>query len=344
MKNLLPEPTAKLSMSFSALILQTPLVKKQDLLGLPFDDEKPTVRILTGILWFAFNESGERIIFSAFTTSTSSPQQSRLRRADGASTVDTDVIDLRSLSDDETSKPSESSSSRRCSVGHSYFPKQIGALCPFCTNLLKRYRDFAAGKGGVLVSTDPDDILIFRCHRKDHPEFPLQASSVRSSSSLWCPACNQNSRQIPRVLTDPRAARTVLRESEKRRMETVVEENRRDQAKLLSSAKLLYKITTQSSPSMTFSAPPGLMHDIVEAGKLDHAASPHVSELQCILVRAILACKDRPSESWQIVASALDLPPSTPRDKLFRRAAKLVHPDKCRLPEADEAFKTLNSL
>jgi hypothetical protein len=127
-------------------------------------------------------------------------------------------------------------------------------------------------------------------------------------------------------------------------METVVEENRRDQAKLLSSAKLLYKITTQSSPSMTFSAPPGLMHEIVEAGKLDHAASPHVSELQCILVRAILACKDRPSESWQIVASALDLPTSTPRDKLFRRAAKLVHPDKCRLPEADEAFKTLNSL
>jgi hypothetical protein len=127
-------------------------------------------------------------------------------------------------------------------------------------------------------------------------------------------------------------------------METVVEENKRDQAKLLSSAKLLYKLTTHSSPSMSYSAPPSLMHAIYESARRDSSKFPEVPESQCTLVRAILASKDRPSDSWHIIASALEVPESTSRDKLFRQAAKLVHPDKCRHPEAAEAFKTLNAL
>lgn len=126
-----------------------------------------------------------------------------------------------------------------------------------------------------------------------------------------------------------------------------LEEGKRDQAKLLNSAKMLYQLTSKSSSSSRSSGKPSamLMEYVRFKGREDRRKDPELTEGQCLVVRAILAGADKPSlEGWGLIAEALEVPISLGNDKLYRRAAKEVHPDKCRHPEAGEAFKILSAL
>lgn len=232
---------------------------------------------------------------------------------------------------------------RKCRSGHTFLPRSISSECPFCLSQLKKFREFANRKGGRLVSDMTSDVLLFRCHRYDHKEFPLTVQSIRGNPAVWCPQCHHNSR---REITSSSVQGDggQSRASHKRRLEDLVEENKRDQARLLSSAKQLYKLATKSSGSSETHVPFNISFKIREEASRDLGANPDFSEEQCVLIRSILACENQPAFSWALVATALNLPQSTEKDKLFRRAAKLIHPDKCKHAQSDSAFKILNAL
>ena len=233
---------------------------------------------------------------------------------------------------------------RKCQYGHTFISKDEGSSCSFCLDLMVKFRDFASGKGGTLVSNFPDELVFFTCHRRDHPIFPLKASSIRTSPGLWCPLCNPKSRkhQISGGASDARPS-VSLGESERRRMQARVEENRRDQARLLTSAKRLYKLTTSSSSRSVQSA--SILESVREQALADTSQYPEVSEVQSLLVRTILACREKPEECWSLIAMILEQPVgSVTQEKLFRKAAREVHPDKCKHGESAEAFKALNAL
>ncbi len=266
----------------------------------------------------------------------------RLRPLESIKVERREVIDL--VSEEESSDGSSPFDNvKKCPVGHTFFPKATCPECPFCRSSLRKYRDFASGKGGRLMNRIFDDVLTFRCHRPDHPEFSLSANAIRSNPSAWCPLCSRSSRPSQYVSTAFLDARRSIRDHEKRRVEELLEENKRDQARLLTSAKQLYKLTSGSSSSKGTPGTHYVLASVRDIVKHDIQEHPEIPEEQCILVRSILACKSKPSECWSVISSVLGLPKSTEKDKLFRKAAKLVHPDKCKHPESDEAFKTLNS-
>ena len=267
----------------------------------------------------------------------------RLRPLESIKISRPDVVNLVSDSESVSSSRATFDPVRKCRVGHSYFPKTGSTDCPFCSSLLRKFRDFASGKGGRLVSKAFQDVLEFKCHNAEHPEFTLTSRGIRSNPSLWCPACSRTSRAkfLPEAFLE---ARRSLRDHEKRRREDMIEENKRNQAKLLSSAKQLYKLTSQpSSSSQSYRVSSVLLDTIRESALRDMGSHPDLSEKQCLLVRAIIACADQPADCWSVIAMGLELPQSTEREKLFRRAAQVVHPDKCKHPESGEAFKILNS-
>ena len=233
---------------------------------------------------------------------------------------------------------------KKCQMGHTFVARDESSECSFCSDLMKRYRDFANGKGGRLVSTSPDEIIFFGCHRRDHSIFPLKASVIRLSPGVWCPSCNPKARKFSFDNSSAVKFSGQSRDGEKRRMEARVEENRRDQARLLSSAKRLYKLTTTCASSQSSSPSSAVLDFIREQALADTTKYSEVSEVQCLLVRTILSCKERPEECWSLIASVLEQPGSCSREKLFRKAAREVHPDKCKHGECVEAFKALNAL
>ncbi len=232
---------------------------------------------------------------------------------------------------------------QKCGAGHTFLPKKAGAPCPFCCNLLRKYQEFASSKGGSLISTFVSDFIVFRCHRTDHKEFSLTANSIRANKGLWCPMCTRNHRSVSSLDVGAGRPTATERDREKRRFAQIVEENKRDQAKLLSSAKQLYKLTTGPRSSPVSDVPIGVRARISEETSVDRKRHPDLPEEVCKLVRSVIACEDKPSYGWSLIAAALDVPASTEKEKLFRRAAKVVHPDKCKHPQSDEAFKILNA-
>ena len=231
---------------------------------------------------------------------------------------------------------------KSCKLGHSYFPKGHFSSCPFCADLLRQFRGFASSKGGTLVSNVPGDVLVFRCHQKEHPEFPLQCSNIRANPDTWCPLCNPRSRQAMFKPANPREAQHINRIKERQRLNARIEEGKKDQAKLLSSAKLLYKLS-HGGGSSSSSAIPLSMSTVRSRAAQDLSLHPDLSEAQCVVVRGLLA-SDARDDCWNILACALELPESTSREKLYRKAARLVHPDKCSHPQSGEAFKILSAL
>ena len=254
-----------------------------------------------------------------------------------------DVVNLVSDEDSDVSA-SPFENLIKCPIGHTFFPKANSSDCPFCIGSLRKYRDYASGKGGRLLNKAFQEVLSFKCHRPDHPEFSLSMNIMRSNSSIWCPLCSRTSRPSQYTSTAFNEARRNIRDNEKRRFDELLEENKRHQAGLLSSAKQLYKITSGSSSSRLHQSPRHhICSSVRDLVKRDLEKYSDVTEEQCILVRSILACKTKPSECWSMIASVLEVPKTTAKEKLFRKSAKLVHPDKCKHPESDEAFKTLNS-
>lgn len=255
-----------------------------------------------------------------------------------------DVINVDEISVDDAPFKNFRSEVRQCRVGHTYIARDATAICSFCSEQLRKYREFARSKGGSLISSVPDEIVFFACHRRDHAIFPLKANSIRLSPGVWCPSCNPRSRKhdFPAETIDFHQSRG--RESEKRRIEARVEENRRDQARLLSSARRLYKLTMSCSNRGSPGPSTAVLDSVREQALADTTKYPEVSEVQCLLVRTILACKEKPEECWSLIASVLEQPDSASQDKLFRKAAREVHPDKCKHEESGEAFKALNAL
>lgn len=254
---------------------------------------------------------------------------------------DTELVNL--VSEGSDSDSGTRNPLRKCRSGHTFLARSLSSECPFCLSQLKKFREFAHRKGGRLLSEAISDSLLFHCHRRDHKDFPLTIQSIRGNPAVWCPQCHQNSRrQI--ASSSSQGADSHSRTSHKRRLEDLVEENKRDQARLLSSAKQLYKLATKSSTSSDIRVPFNISFKIREETSRDLKSNPNLSEEQCHLIRSILACEHQPVFSWALVATALNLPQSTEKDKLFRRAAKLIHPDKCKHPQSDSAFKILNAL
>jgi hypothetical protein len=121
------------------------------------------------------------------------------------------------------------------------------------------------------------------------------------------------------------------------------EQGKKEQAKLLSSAKLLYNL---AKPSL-FSPPPSLLKQARDNAHNDSVRFPHVPAQQSLIIHAILASQseDTRPHAWNLLAECLEVSPEeTSREKLYRMAAKLVHPDKCQHPRADEAFKSLTAI
>jgi hypothetical protein len=147
-------------------------------------------------------------------------------------------------------------------------------------------------------------------------------------------------------------SRTKSSSSEQKRMDALLEKGKRDQAKLLSSAKLLYQISKSSKLPTPESVTVSTLFDKIEReARNEFIKNIHLNELQCILVRTLLVCASgagRPY-AWQLLAKAMpdkEQKNDTPsgKEKLYRRCAKLVHPDKCAHPQAAEAFKILSSM
>jgi len=268
----------------------------------------------------------------------------RARPLESIKTNRPEVIDLVSDSGSMSSSSAALDPVRKCRVGHTYFPKSESPDCPFCAGLLRKFREFASGKGGRLVSKSFQDVLEFKCHNAEHPEFSLSNKAIRSNPSLWCPTCSRSTNRAKFLPEEFSEARRNLRDHEKRRRDDLIEENKRNQAKLLSSAKQLYKLTSQpSSSSRSHHVSTPLLESIRELALRDMVTYPNLSEKQCLMVRAIISCEERPVDCWSVIAMALEFPASTEKEKLFRRAAQFVHPDKCKHPESGAAFKVLNS-
>lgn len=126
-----------------------------------------------------------------------------------------------------------------------------------------------------------------------------------------------------------------------------LEEGKRDQARLLSSAKVLYKLGTQ--PSRSRPAACSVADTILVASRqearLDYIRHDKVTEEQSVVVRALIASETQPASiSRRVVTSALSIPDDSSNDRIYRAGARLVHPDKCRHPMADSAFKILSAL
>lgn len=235
-----------------------------------------------------------------------------------------EVIEIESSIDD--SLPQGILKLRKCSQGHSVLTRDDDFQCEFCRDLLRSYREYASRRGGTLVSRVPDRVLIFKCHRKHHAEFSLFSKRL---GSLWCPQCNPDKSRIRLMPTASQSSHIPSTSSDPR-----VEEVKRHQANLLHSAKILYKISTTKKVF-----PPSFVKIFADADR-DLIDYPNIPRRQCILVRALLSC---PS-SWSIVAQGLEVELSLGPEKLYRMAAKLVHPDKCNHPRAGDAFKVLSSL
>ncbi len=144
-------------------------------------------------------------------------------------------------------------------------------------------------------------------------------------------------------------AQDALRRGEKRRREVALEEGKRDQARLLSSAKLLYKLGTQtrstSAPSSYLTAVDSILHAVRQESRRDYIRFDKITEEQSLTVRALAACEGQPSGiSRRVTTIVLKLPDDASNDRIYRAGARLVHPDKCRHPLADSAFKILSSL
>jgi len=237
-----------------------------------------------------------------------------------------------------------------CSYGHRYFPRAGSPGCPFCFDLLRQYRDYANRKGGTLVSRSPSEILVFKCHRKGHPEFPIQLSKIKSNQSAWCPECNPVNRRLN--FPESHSSRSHgpsfnlrSRESEQRRLDALIEEGKRDQAKLLSSAKILYKIASRSSPINPATLTIATLFDrIQKEARSEFIKYLSLTELQCVVIHTLLTCNTSAGKpyTWELLDKAV--PNTQGRDKLYKRCARLVHPDKCSHPKADEAFKILSSI
>ena len=138
-----------------------------------------------------------------------------------------------------------------------------------------------------------------------------------------------------------------MRGSTRQRLEARLEEGKKHQATLLSSAKMLYKMTHSKSSNVFPSnqAPGWVARRIQIQVGLDLQEHPDVPEVQSKAVRALLACPDVDKlQQWNVVAEGLGIPASEDREKLYRKAAKLVHPDKCKHPKSNDAFKILCSI
>jgi hypothetical protein len=231
--------------------------------------------------------------------------------------------------------------SRTCPYGHTFFPRSPGQNCPFCFDLLRQYRDFANRHGGTLVSQSVSTVLRFRCHRKGHPEFIIPISSLNNQRySHWCPECNPDSRSSQRKRLKPNPQFANVTPVDPSRSRGMLEEGKKEQARLLSSAKLLYNLTKSSKHA----PPPSLSSKARDEAYQDSIRYPEVPPQQSLVVRAILLSQieEAKPHAWNFLAQCLEVSPEdTTREKLYRMAAKLVHPDKCQHPSADEAFKCL---
>ena len=238
-------------------------------------------------------------------------------------------------------RSSMASLSRTCSYGHTFFPRSAGQNCPFCFDLLRQYRDFANRHGGTLVSRSLSGSLRFRCHRKGHPEFMIPISTLNNQRySHWCPECNPNSRSSQRKRFKPNPEFANVKPVDPARTRAMLEEGKKEQARLLGSAKLLYNLTKSSKHT----PPPALSNAARDQAYQDSIRYPSIPPQQSLIVRAILMCQSEETKphAWNFLAQCLEVSPEdTSREKLYRMAAKMVHPDKCQHPDADEAFKCL---
>ena len=234
--------------------------------------------------------------------------------------------------------------SRKCSYGHSFFTRSTSQNCPFCFDLLRQYRDFANRHGGTLVSRSLSGIMRFRCHRKGHPEFCIPVSSLNNPRySRWCPECIPDSRSENRKRLKPNADFNNVKPVDRSYERVMFEEGKKEQARLLSSAKLLYNL----AKSTHHKPPSALYKQAQKEAHYDSIRYPHVPVQQSLVVNAILLSQseDARPHAWNFLAQCLEVSPEdTSREKLYRMAAKLVHPDKCQHLRADEAFKTLTAI
>ena len=227
---------------------------------------------------------------------------------------------------------------RKCSMGHSVLSRIEKFECQFCRDLLCTYRAYALRNGGTLVSRVPERNLRFRCHRKHHVEFIVSAKSLKS----WCPQCNPDKVReflLPSVSIQKCSSSHLASDA------SSLEEGKRRQANLLLSAKLLYKMNNGKTTSCTL--PVNIARKVRLETQKDLLDFPDVPEKQSVVIRSLLNTSKLSNDKttqWKLVAQSVNVDMTIGLEKLYRLAAKLVHPDKCKHPLADEAFKILSSL
>ena len=189
----------------------------------------------------------------------------------------------------------------------------------------------------------------FKCHRKDHPVFELPGSIARTGTQ-WCPLCCTAGHKRPQTVdsdSDDASDRKRARDSTKAMQAASLERGKKEQQKLLKNAKELYLIS-KSVPSVSMNSSRSSLLSASRLAAFQSAARVdsiryNVPENQCLLIH-IIKRHSRDPEFWSLLAAGLKTPESVGRDKMYRETARLVHPDKNRHPESDEAFKTLSSI
>ena len=208
----------------------------------------------------------------------------------------------------------------RCPVGHSYFGSTSSSTCPFCEDFLSEFRKLALDRNAELITLSQSKYLKFNCKKHKEP-FVLTPNEARKGDR-WCPACREQQRgfrdrspkprDLPKRIVDPA----------------------KEQAHLLDSARLKYT--------------KGFKREKVDISKLYIEARKYLEiqmPIKQIVVVLAAGSGDLSGESyWSQLCEALDSDTHASLssvEQIYRSAAKQVHPDKCRHPLADEAFKKL---
>jgi hypothetical protein len=200
----------------------------------------------------------------------------------------------------------------RCSVGHSYFGSNL--VCPFCEDFLSEFRRIAADRNADLQSTNQSKYLSFLCRKHKEP-FVLTVSEVRLGDR-WCPTCktklfrecSPRPRELPKRVVDPA----------------------KEQAELLNSAREKYNKLKDKKVDM-----------VKLYADARNTCPPDFSLKHALIVTAAASEADGQSY-WSQLGAVLDTPGST-IEQIYRATARRVHPDKCKHPKADDAFKRLAS-
>lgn len=210
----------------------------------------------------------------------------------------------------------------RCRLNHTWessAPLQFGTWCGKCAQKVQAADVFAKSLGGKLVSEYADVTLEFECARGHR----WRADAKKYKQQKWCHMCRSDER---------RRHKEELREEQER----VRCEQEREQQRLFEEARR----------KMHSDAPAQAAAVLSSEGQIDRSATEmtesfmkNPGEVSCTYAQAFNVYKILCSTNEFLQAKYFN--DDFPRDQVtmtFRKLAKVLHPDKNRHPQANDAF------